>query len=66
MSRFAETFELGSLSVAALSDGAPDRALGGVFHGVDAAEWTQALGSTDAEQPVPFNVLGSGKPGSAA
>ncbi|MEE8337062.1 MAG: MBL fold metallo-hydrolase [Dehalococcoidia bacterium] len=55
MSRLSETFEIGALSVAALSDGAPDRPLGGFFHGVDAADWTQALGITDAEQPVPFN-----------
>lgn len=55
VSRLSETFELGGLSVAALSDGAPDRALGGFFHGVDVAEWTRALGITDADQPVPFN-----------
>jgi glyoxylase-like metal-dependent hydrolase (beta-lactamase superfamily II) len=55
MSRLSETFEIGGLTVAALSDGAPDRALGGFFHGVDAADWTQALGITDADEPVPFN-----------
>ena len=55
MSRLSETFRIGALEVAALSDGAPDRALGGFFHGVDAAEWTQALGIIDPEQPLPFN-----------
>jgi glyoxylase-like metal-dependent hydrolase (beta-lactamase superfamily II) len=55
MSRLSETFELGALTIAALSDGAPDRALGGFFHGVDAAEWTSALGISDADEPVPFN-----------
>ena len=55
MSRLSETFNVGALQVAALSDGAPDRALGGFFHGIDAAEWTVALGITDAEQPLPFN-----------
>ena len=55
MSSLSETFRIGALEVAAISDGAPDRALGGFFHGVDAAQWTQALGIADAEQPVPFN-----------
>jgi len=55
MSRLSETFTLGALEIAALSDGAPDRALGGFFHGVDAADWTSALGISDPEQPVPFN-----------
>ncbi len=55
MSRLSETFHLAGLEIAALSDGAPDRALGGFFHGVDAAEWTRALGITSADEPVPFN-----------
>lgn len=55
MSRLFQTFTLGGLQVAALSDGAPERALGGFFAGVDAAEWTRALGITDPETPVPFN-----------
>ena len=55
MSRLSETFRIGGLEVAALSDGAPERALGGFFHGVDAKEWTQALGITDPQQPMPFN-----------
>ena len=55
MSRLSEVFEVGGLTVAALSDGAPDRPLGGFFHGVDPADWTAALGITDAETPVPFN-----------
>lgn len=55
MSRLSERFRVGALEVAALSDGAPDRVLGGFFHGVDAAQWTAALGITDAETPVPFN-----------
>ncbi|MCK9486170.1 MAG: MBL fold metallo-hydrolase [Dehalococcoidia bacterium] len=54
-SRLSAQFTLGSLRVAALSDGAPDRALGGFFHGVEAAQWTQALGITDPEAPLPFN-----------
>jgi glyoxylase-like metal-dependent hydrolase (beta-lactamase superfamily II) len=55
MSRLSETFTLGALEIAALSDGAPDRALGGFFHEVDPGDWTAALGITDPEQPVPFN-----------
>ena len=55
MSRLSETFTLGGLEIAALSDGAPDRALGGFFHEVDPGDWTAALGITDPEQPVPFN-----------
>ena len=55
MATLSNTFTLGRLSVAALSDGAPMRALGGFFAGVEAAEWTRALGITDAEQPLPFN-----------
>ncbi len=55
MSRLSETFRIGGLEIAALSDGAPDRALGGFFHGVEESEWTRALGITNPEQPVPFN-----------
>jgi glyoxylase-like metal-dependent hydrolase (beta-lactamase superfamily II) len=55
MSRLSETFSVGGLTVAALSDGAPERALGGFFHGVDAAEWTRAVGIADPAQPLPFN-----------
>ncbi|MDA0364994.1 MAG: MBL fold metallo-hydrolase [Chloroflexi bacterium] len=55
MVKLSDTFHIGNLEVAALSDGAPERALGGFFHGVDAAEWTRALGITDPETPVPFN-----------
>jgi glyoxylase-like metal-dependent hydrolase (beta-lactamase superfamily II) len=55
MGRLSETFTVGALQVAALSDGAPDRALGGFFHGVEPADWTAALGITDPEQPMPFN-----------
>lgn len=55
MSVLSAMFTVGTVRVAALSDGAPERALGGFFHGVDPAEWTQALGITDPEQPMPFN-----------
>jgi glyoxylase-like metal-dependent hydrolase (beta-lactamase superfamily II) len=55
MGRLSETFSVGSLQVAALSDGAPERALGGFFHGVEPAEWTRALGLTDPDQRLPFN-----------
>ncbi|HEY5475858.1 MAG TPA: MBL fold metallo-hydrolase [Tepidiformaceae bacterium] len=55
MSRLSQTFHIGGLEIAALSDGAPDRALGGFFQGVDVAEWTQALGISRPEEPVPFN-----------
>lgn len=55
MSRLLETFRVGDLDVAALSDGAPDRALGGFFNGIEPAEWMPALGITDPEQPLPFN-----------
>jgi glyoxylase-like metal-dependent hydrolase (beta-lactamase superfamily II) len=55
MSRLLEEFTVGSVRVAALSDGAPDRELGGFFHGIEPAEWTQALGITDPATPVPFN-----------
>ena len=53
--RLSARFAVGAVRVAALSDGAPDRALGGFFHGIGADEWTKALGITDPEQPVPFN-----------
>ena len=55
MSRLSETFRIGRLEVAALSDGAPDRALGGFFYGVDPNQWTQALGISGPDEPVPFN-----------
>jgi glyoxylase-like metal-dependent hydrolase (beta-lactamase superfamily II) len=55
MSRLSETFQVGGLEIIALSDGAPDRPLGGFFQGVDAAEWTKALGISRPEEPVPFN-----------
>ncbi len=55
MPELSATFTVGDVEVAALSDGAPERALGGFFHGVDPAEWTEALGITDPEQPMPFN-----------
>lgn len=55
MSRLRETFRLGGLTVTALSDGAPDRAVDGFFAGVNAADWTRALGITSPDDPVPFN-----------
>ena len=55
MAKLSEAFNVGRLEVVALSDGAPERALGGFFNGVEAAEWTQALGITDPEQSMPFN-----------
>lgn len=55
MPKLSETFEVGALRVAALSDGAPERALGGFFHEVDPAAWTRAVGITDPERPLPFN-----------
>lgn len=55
MSRLSETFQLGGLTITALSDGAPDRAVGGFFAGVDPADWTRALGLTSPDDPVPFN-----------
>ena len=55
MSRLSETFAIGALEVAALSDGAPDRELSGFFSGVDPAEWTRAIGVASPSDPVPFN-----------
>lgn len=55
MSRLSETFTVGSLEVAALSDGAPNRVLDGFFHGVEPAEWTLAVGIDDPEHPLPYN-----------
>lgn len=55
MSRLLETFKVGALDVAALSDGAPDRALGGFFNGIDPELWMPAIGVTEPEQAVPFN-----------
>ncbi len=55
MSRLFEKFTIGNLEIVALSDGAPDRALGGFFAGVDPTLWTAALGIASAEEPVPFN-----------
>lgn len=55
MSRLRESFRVGSLEVAALSDGAPDRALGSFFGEAAEADWVRALGIADAAAPVPFN-----------
>lgn len=55
MSRLSEEFTVGSVRVAALSDGAPDRALGGFFHGIEPAQWMTELGITDPATPLPFN-----------
>ena len=55
MSRLFERFTIGNVEVVALSDGAPDRALGGFFAGVDPATWTAALGIANADELVPFN-----------
>ena len=55
MSRLFEKFTVGNQEITALSDGAPDRALGGFFNGVDPALWTAALGIANAEEGVPFN-----------
>jgi len=55
MARLSEVFKVGGLTVAALSDGAPDWPLGGFFYEVNPADWTAALEITDAETPVPFN-----------
>ena len=53
MSRLFQTFTIGGLQVAALSDGAPDRALGGFFAGVEPAAWTAARSSPirDSKRP---------------
>lgn len=56
MSRLIESFRVGDLEITALSDGAPDRALGGFFHGVPVEEWTKALGLAGPEELVPFNM----------
>lgn len=56
MSRLMETFRAGALEITAISDGAPDRALGGFFHGVPAEEWTKALGLSGPDELVPFNM----------
>src|SRR5690606_14324516 len=55
MSRLMEKFTVGGQEVFALSDGAPERALGGFFHGVDPQLWTQALGISSPEELMPFN-----------
>ena len=55
MSRLFEKFTVGNLEVVALSDGAPERALGGFFGGVDPSLWTAALGIAGPDEGVPFN-----------
>jgi glyoxylase-like metal-dependent hydrolase (beta-lactamase superfamily II) len=55
MSRLFEKFTVGSQEIIALSDGAPERALGGFFAGVDPALWTAALGIAGPDEGVPFN-----------
>ena len=55
MAELSGTFRVGGLEVAALSDGAPERELSGFFDGVDAADWTAALGISSPDDPVPFN-----------
>lgn len=57
MSRLSETFTVGGLTVAALSDGAPDTTdIGRHFPGTPQAEWMAELGLTDPSDPVPFNL----------
>ena len=53
--RLSGTFAIGGLEIAALSDGAPGRALGGFFRDVDPDDWTRAIGVTHPDDPVPFN-----------
>ena len=55
MSRLFEKFTVGNQEIIALSDGAPERALGGFFNGVDPALWTAALGIAGPDEGVPFN-----------
>jgi glyoxylase-like metal-dependent hydrolase (beta-lactamase superfamily II) len=55
MPKLSDTFTVGAFEVAALSDGAPDRALEQFFVGAQPGEWTAALGITDPKQPMPFN-----------
>ena len=55
MSRLFEQFTVGNQEIIALSDGAPERALGGFFAGVDPALWTAALGIAGPDEGVPFN-----------
>jgi glyoxylase-like metal-dependent hydrolase (beta-lactamase superfamily II) len=56
MSRLLETFRVGGLEISAISDGAPDRPLGGFFYEVPVEEWTKALGLSSPEELVPFNM----------
>ncbi len=49
------TFRIGALDVSALSDGAPERALGHFFVGADEQDWMRAIGVTHPKDPVPFN-----------
>ena len=55
MPRLSATFSVGNVEVAALSDGAPERPLGGVFFGAEPGEWAAELGITDPEAPQPYN-----------
>ena len=55
MPRLMETFTIGGMPITALSDGAPERALGGFFNNVDPALWTAALGIKSPDDLVPFN-----------
>ncbi len=55
MSRLFEKFTVGNQEIIALSDGAPERALGGFFNGVDPTLWTAALGIASPDEGVPFN-----------
>ena len=57
MSRLSEVFRIGGVDVAALSDGAPDRAdFGSHFPGVEPADWMREVGITSTSAPVPFNL----------
>jgi glyoxylase-like metal-dependent hydrolase (beta-lactamase superfamily II) len=47
--------QIGDVRVDALSDGAPRRQLDNIFHDVDPALWTKAIGLSDKTELAPFN-----------
>lgn len=51
----AATFALGEARIDVLSDGATEEPLGRIFHGADDAAWTEAVGISHPDMPMPFN-----------
>jgi hypothetical protein len=54
MPQLSAQFTVGSIQVAALSDGVPHRDLAGFFQGIDPDVWGKELGIANPSEPEPF------------